>query len=259
MKIMRLTNFISAMVLKSILVLCCITNCNTVGAQNKFNNYIAPVLLAPTAFPDSFYVEFTWKTFDTFLPAHQIFNIESPDINLLNACIFYHTNLYRKKMKKQPLSFSPELRNAALFHAMQMNAKNFYRHENPHEKLMRTVEQRARYFEFKNNYVGENINKEFVLDYQEGKPFIKSDGMYFYTWGNNEVIGSLSYFELAKRIVQSWIQSTEHKKNMLDKMYHNMGCAAVVEQKSLTGKDIPKVIAVQNFGGEIPFNPMLDK
>jgi uncharacterized protein YkwD len=221
--------------------------------KSNYVKIIEPILNAPTIFPDSLYTTFNWKQFETFQPAQEPVNIDNPDYHLLNAAVFYHTNAYRQKMKKPLLQFSPELRNAALHHSLQMSEKGFYNHNNPFDKKMREPVQRIRNFGLESNYYAENINKEFALDYNEGKYFDKDSlGWYYLEMGvKGAYIPMLSYFELAKRIVQSWIKSKPHQQNLLDRNFSHLGCAVVFDKKTIRNRDMPKVIATQDFAGGI--------
>jgi len=212
---------------------------------------IQPISVSATAFPDSLYKSFDWQSFEQWRPANQLFDINNPDYHLLNAAIFYYTNSYRQKMKRHTLKFSPELRNAALYHSLQMSEKGFYKHENPYDKKMREPIQRIRNFETESDYYAENINKEFVLDYSEGKFFDKDSTGWYYTMENDKYIPILSYNELAKRIVKSWIESKSHRENILDRHFTHLGCGAVIDSKTLLKNNMPKIIATQNFSGNI--------
>jgi uncharacterized protein YkwD len=230
-----------------------------VSANTNYNTYINAYLAQPTVYADSAYT--------THAP---IFNAREAaqakvapfgiiDYHLLNACIAHHTNAYRVKMKKPPLKFSKALRNAAAFHALQMNERNFYNHMNNAVKPMKTPQLRVKYFDFAGEYVGENITKTFAIGYKEGQPYDKRENTFHYTIGKQDTVPYWSYDELATHIVESWIKSPPHKKNMLDINYTHIGCAAIIETKSLGGRNMPNMLAVQNFGGDAPFNPLIEK
>jgi uncharacterized protein YkwD len=212
---------------------------------------IEPYFASPTAFPDSMYAGFNWNEFEQWDAAMQPVSLQAPDYNLLNAAIFYHTNLYRQKMKKHPLQFKSELRDAAMYHSIQMSDKGFYNHINPQNKKMREPMQRIRMFGTEANYYAENINKTFALDYKEFKTYDKDAVGYYYTLQTKEYIPTLTYNELAKRIVKGWIDSKPHRENMLGVHVTHFGCGAVLDKKSLAGRNMPEINATQNFVGGI--------
>jgi uncharacterized protein YkwD len=218
---------------------------------SEYKKYIEPYLASPTAFPDSLYTVFNWNEFEKWEAALQPVSLQSPDYNLLNAAIFYHTNVYRQKMKKKPLQFKTELRDAAMYHSIEMSEKNFYNHINPQNRKMREPMQRIRMFGTEANYYAENINKTFALDYKEFKTFDKDAGGWYYTLQAKEYITALTYNELAKRIMKGWIDSKPHRENILDVHITHLGCGAVLDKKSLTGRNMPEINSTQNFVGGI--------
>lgn len=229
------------------------------SAGNNYKTYINAYLAQQTVHPDSSYTYHT-ATFNAFEAAQaKVTPFGTIDYGLLNACIVYHTNAYRVKMKKAPLKFSKPLRNAAAFHALQMNERNFYNHMNNAVKQMKTPHQRMKYFDYTGEYTGENIALLFAIDYKEGKPYERIGNTFRYAGNKQDTVPYLSYYELAEKLVDGWIKSPPHKKNMLDANYIHIGCAAVIEAKSLTGRNMPSIYGVQNFGGDASFNPLLDK
>lgn len=220
-----------------------------INADNNYHQYISRYLQQPTAYKDLDYAPYA-ATFNAFEAAQKkVLLTDTIDYHLLNACIVFHTNVYRVKMKKKPVQFSAPLRDAAVFHAVQMNEKNFFSHTNAYNKKMKTPVQRATYFGYPNEVVGENITREFALHYKEKQPFIKEGNTFYYANLKKEVIQHYTYDELAESIVASWINSPPHKKNMLMNFYTHIGCAAIIENKSLLNDNMPMIIAVQNFGG----------
>jgi uncharacterized protein YkwD len=221
-----------------------------INAESNYKNYIGNYLLQTTFYKDTYYSSHT-STFNALEAAQKMVLLtDTIDYHLLNACIVFHTNAYRVKMKKKPLQFSVPLRDAAVFHALQMNEKNFFSHTNAHNKKMKTPAQRSKYFGYPNELVGENITREFAINYKEKQPYIKEGNTFYYANVKKEVINNYTYYQLAENIVASWINSPPHKKNMLMNFYTHIGCAAIMENQSLLNDNMPMVIAVQNFGGK---------
>jgi len=230
-----------------------------ISADNNYNTYIDGYVAQKTVYDDDVYATHS-PTFNAYEAAQtKVVPFGTIDYHLLNACIVYHTNVYRVKMKRHPLKFSKALRNAAAFHTLQMNERNFYNHMNNGLKQMKTPQLRMKYFDYPGEYVGENITKTFAMNYKEGQPYDKRENTFHYVAGKQDTVPYLSYFELAANIVDSWIKSPLHKKNMLDVNYTHIGCATIIETKSLLGRNMPNVFAVQNFGGDAPFNPLIEK
>lgn len=234
-------------------ILLCVSK--VLAQNNSYKTEITEYLNKPSVFNDSLYLDV--KSSTLLVELRKTISIEKFDIHLLNAGIFYYTNEYRIKKNKAVLQFSAELRDAALYHALQMNVKNFYNHFNPYNKKMKEPYDRMKYFGFSGEYCGENIDKAFMMNYIDGKPY---DGdfktkQFYYITDKKESITFFTYQELAQNIVDDWIASKPHQKNMLDANYLYLGCAVMIDNKSLITRDLPRIYAVQNFGGEKGNNP----
>lgn len=222
------------------------------SGNEKYKLYINSYKLSTGNFPDTLYHNEIFDVADLKLKAKKKIYPYSPvDYQLLNACIFYYTQLHREKLKKKLLQFHPLLRDAAAYHALQMSEKKFYSHENKTEKKMKTPQQRIFNFGVESEFSGENITKVFAINYIEGKPYEKDKNHFYYAPNINDTIPFHTYSSLAEKIVQSWINSPPHNKNMLLKDYTYLGCASVIEAASLENKKIPNILAVQNFAGNI--------
>jgi uncharacterized protein YkwD len=108
-------------------ILLCVSS--VLAQNNSYKTEITEYLNKPSVFNDSLYLDVKSRTL--LIELSKTISIEKFDIHLLNAGIFYYTNEYRIKKNKAVLQFSAELRDAALYHALQMNVKNFYNHFNP--------------------------------------------------------------------------------------------------------------------------------
>ncbi len=177
-----------------------------------------------TAFPDNQFSAINWEEFAILEEANQKFNSENPDYGLLNACVVYYTNLYRTSKGKQPLRFVPELRDAAAFHSHEMMNRKFFDHYHPGNSKYRRPLDRATRFGYKGGSVGENI----AILYHSKEP---------------------TYLELGEEIVQTWIDSKPHRKNLLDFGYHSIGHGFAVHKKVQRGGSLVTVWATQVFGG----------
>lgn len=112
-------------------------------------------------------------------------------------------------------------------------------------------EHRIKTFGIQAEAYAENITKEFILNYTEGKYFDRDSVGWYYMGKNKEYIPAMSYYELGSRIVQTWIESKEHRETMLEARLLYLGCAVVPDKSSWNNRSLPKVIAVQNFSGMI--------
>jgi len=163
-------------------------------------------------------------------------DFESPDVEILNAAIFHLTNKERKKKKRSELIFSAELGKAAQFHSEQMRDQKFYSHENAKDKEFYSLDDRIRYFGGNFRMYGENIND---IDYK-GQWRDK-----FFMLG----ITPLTYGDLAKKIVRSWMSSSGHRANILDLDFKFLGCGTALPINPHKRKKYIYIYSTQDFGG----------
>ena len=71
----------------------------------------------------------------------------------------------------------------------------------------------------------------------------------FYHHHNGNQIRELTYAELAKKIVQSWMNSPGHKTNILEKEYTFLGVGISIIENPYNKDELPFVLATQLFGG----------
>lgn len=123
-------------------------------------------------------------------------NIDYP---LLNAAIFYATNLQRTKYKKTPFIFSKYLTKAAQDHSEDMVEYNFYSHTSK-VKGKKTMSDRLKLVGISNAFLAENIFNFFLK--------------------------SPTYWSLAQGLVNGWMESKGHRANILNKNYEYLGCGS---------------------------------
>lgn len=162
---------------------------------------------------------------------------------LLAAAIFHQTNLQRKS--KDQLKYNKQLADAAQYHSDQMEEKHFFDHNNRANKEMKTPVKRAEYFGFPSTFVGENIIEEIALSYKDNSSYNYKEGNY-YNENYSKQLNVLTYKTLAEKIVNSWMHSSGHRQNILNKEYQLLGIGVRLEE--FKPGEIPMVIATQVFG-----------
>ena len=208
-----------------------------------------------TLFTDDMYAQYDHESFLASGMANVVVDYHDPDYGLMNAAVFYHTNKYRISKGKQALAFSAALRDAAVYHSLRMVEQGFYDHTNRRIGSMRTVVERAQYFGYPNGFVGENIDKEFFIDYRSGtnySPRMENGHMQYYAIKGDALVPLpiLTYDQLAENLLTEWINSAGHRKNMLMSEYKYLGLGLIPDFQNLDKQQIPEVLATQVFGGE---------
>lgn len=205
-------------------------------------------------FPDDYYTQFNWETFEQWESVNQKIDAANVDYSLLQAAIFYYTNQYRSSRKLKPVAYQPALGSAAICHAKDMGEKGFYDHVNKYDRSMRTAMDRAKRFGFLGS-IGENLALEFLLDYKPESKYwyeLTSSGFRYYygdSGTNKGYVPAHTYLSLGKSIVKAWINSPGHRSNLLHKDFKYLGVGVYLEPKSQGNKNIPRIYATQVFGG----------
>ncbi len=141
-------------------------------------------------------------------------NVDSIDLHLLNACLFYATNKVRIMHNVSPLEMDNRLLKAAILHSNQMAIHHFFDHQNPYNIKLKTLKDRLKICGIDaEKEIGENCHME-LLDVTE-----------------------LTYIDLAQSVIESLYHSTPHRKNMMRKNFQFSGVGAAI-QKNKKGETI---------------------
>lgn len=171
-------------------------------------------------FATQVYQEHTVATFYKLKEINMPVNIDSLDIHLLNACLFFATNKLRLLHHKQALKIDFNLKNAAAIHSFQMSTYHFFAHNHPYNSKLKTSAQRLKLCGITTaEAIGENCHK-------------------------TSIYADLTYLELAQQVIESFYQSPAHKQNLLNAQFRYLACAAAIEFPNTDNADI---IVTQDF------------
>ena len=168
---------------------------------------------------NTFYNKYDASKFQKLEIVNQLIDPNNIDYELFNAAIFYCTNIQRVKHRKKPFIHSIALEEAAQSHSKDMVTHSFYSHKSP-VKGKRTMTDRLSFVGINNGYSAENIFDNF-----EKNP---------------------TYWSLASKLVDGWMKSSGHRRNILNEKYNYLGCG-VYYYENLEWKDYFWVKATQNF------------
>jgi len=204
------------------------------------------------AWDDSYYATFTTSKFTVYKPVNQEINFKKVDARLLSAAIFYETNWRRLKHRLKPLAYSPALRRAAFGHSKDMVEKDFHGHVNPDDPKKRTLVQRLKRVGISRCHMSENVafvpgRRYPIISRKPGSGQIQVDP--------NNTPKPHTYASFARQLLDGWMLSPPHRKNVLSTSMRYLGCAAVYCPHQLLterGKVIPLDYfkATQNFASQ---------
>ncbi len=131
----------------------------------------------------------------------QEYDVKNPDITLLDAAIFFATNEQRAKKRLTIMKYHKTCEITAYNHSKKMVKDDFFSHTNKDRKRKSPTE-RAILAGIKNPSAwGENIAYNYASE------------------GDN-------YLDIADKLLDQWMHSKGHKKNILHKTNVYFGCGA---------------------------------
>jgi uncharacterized protein YkwD len=179
---------------------------------------------------------------------HRAIDFKNIDYPLIQAALFTLTNEERIKHGLKPFQISKEAESSASGHAQDMVTYNFYSHTSP-IRFKRTLRDRLNRSGINPKNIGENICSTFGLQYESGKKVSKPQRpgeFYYLNTTKSELIPPHTYLSFAKSVVKLWMDSPNHRQNILNPSFTHLGCgASVYFEKSFYG--MPYFMAVQNF------------
>ena len=173
------------------------------------------------------------------LPAagRQQIDTDQIDFPLLAAVIFAESNRQRRLHRLNSLIYLPELETISTLHAKDMVLHQFFDHVNPVESLKRTVADRLDLVDLAATFYAENIARTFALQIDlnsENNPHrtevypLSTPGQFSLT-ANGPPIPPHTYSSFAQDLVESWMESPTHRRNLLDTQARYLGCGCAQE------------------------------
>ncbi len=195
---------------------------------------------------NSSYRRLDLSTFRKDAGFNQSIDFDHVDIARIDAAVFFVTNEQRVKHRLSPVSYLPDLEAMAVMHSEDMYKKDFFSHENPYEKRKRTPEDRAKIAGILNPFIAENIAQVFGLQYTSDTDVtIRGPGKFSYK-PSGDLIPPHTYLSFADMLVNEWMNSPGHRKNILSKDAVQLGCGVYL-YRDKKFNDMPTFKATQNF------------
>jgi uncharacterized protein YkwD len=165
------------------------------------------------------------------LPAvRQTIDADAVNDDLLDAAVFHETNRRRLQQKLPTLKYDEKARAAARFQSRDMAKGGFVDHENPDPKK-KTMSDRARLAGLRPQLLAENVASTFGRRYKSGQPFYsrEENGRKVYSSEpDGPPIPMHSYLSFAEALLDSWMKSPGHRKNILHSDVEYLGCACAL-------------------------------
>jgi len=159
------------------------------------------------------YAEYTSQSFIQLADFNGPIDLSAVDVDMIEAGVFYLSNIYREQKGKSVLTYNENLSDAAYLHSVQMEKYNFFNHVNRKNRILGTLEKRVLYAGYSNfQTIAENI---------------------FYGYIDLSKIGT--YKELCSFIVDNFVASKEHRLNILSNDIKEGGNGIFFESNAKNG------------------------
>ena len=200
-----------------------------------------------------YYNNYSVESFGHIKDMHQQIPRTNLNEELLNAAVFWHTNIERKRYGLKQLQYHPKLEQMATTHSYQMRKYSFFDHENNFETRYHTLTDRLESvkddaFHGFNSY-GENIAEYPTIPSNLSISFSPFRGVQHMYGPDGKEILPYSYYEMAQRVVDGWMHSPGHRKNILNPDFLFLGCGCAAFETNSNGPSVTYLKLTQNFGG----------
>lgn len=164
------------------------------------------------------------------------------DYDRLAASCLLASNEARIANGAKAVSHHPKLELTSRKYAISMSRDQFFAHEHPSDPSQRTPEIRARKSKITNPFIAENLALIQGYPVPNATPvFVREGG--FSISANGPIIKPHTYRSVAKYVVQGWLDSPGHRRNLLSGDAVQLGCAAALTSQG----EMPMFLFVQNF------------
>ena len=166
-------------------------------------------------------------SFSKLPQARQVIDPDAVNFDLLDAAVFHETNRRRQQQRLSALKYDERARAAAQMQSRDMAKGGFLDHENP-DPTKKTMNDRAKLAGLRPRALAENVASTFGRRYKSGQPFYSREesGRKIYSaQPDGPPIPMHTYLSFAEALVDSWMKSPGHRKNILHSDVEYVGCA----------------------------------
>ena len=170
------------------------------------------------------------KSFAKLRQAQQPVDPDAVNYDLLDAAVFHETNRRREQQRLPLLKHDENARAAARMQSRDMAKGAFVDHENPDPKK-KTMTERAKLAGLRPRVLAENVASSFGRRYKSGQPFYsrEENGRKIYSSEpDSPPIPMHTYLSFAEALLDSWMKSPGHRKNILHGDVEYLGCACAL-------------------------------
>lgn len=179
----------------------------------------------------AWFTNYTADAFRELKAAREEIQPEQINHDLIDAAVFHETNRRRKEHAFPALAYDTKAREAAAIQSRAMAKHGFVGHGNPFNSELRTAMQRAQKAGLEPQVLAENVASAFARNYDGGELFyvrIEDGQQIFSKEPGGPPIRMRTYIEFADALLDDWMSSPGHRKNILDNAVEYLGAACAV-------------------------------
>lgn len=193
-----------------------------------------------------YYTGYTSENFRSDKRYSELLDLGHPDLQRLQAVLYFLTNEVRVKYKLAPLEYSKQLEATAHMHAEDMVKHQFFSHMNTLTPAKYSPNDRARLNKISNPFLAENIIEGYGLQYTSKRTvYLRGKGNFSYK-PDGALLGPHTYLSLGEALIDGWMNSKDHRKNILSTNALQLGCG-IYFYTDTEFNDMPSCKAVQDF------------
>lgn len=178
--------------------------------------------------------------------AQRAINPNSPNLTTFSASVRYYANIQRCRLGLSAFKADTGLFNAATIHSNYMASTGSLSHKS-NIRGYRSLKERMRSSKVSMRTAGENIGQNFLFVLGGKSISLASRGRCQFTYSDTgAVVPQHSYASLANELVNSWMASSQHRKNLTNRRFNRMEASfGYTPDESTCGF----IYASQNFAG----------
>lgn len=177
----------------------------------------------------------------------------NPNNALIDAALFHLTNDQRVIYKLPKFNYSFSLHKATNGHTDAMINQDFYNHENPYSPANKKLTDRIFLYTWEFKEMAENIAQYDILGGKDERYCFEiprnSQDYVFLDCQSKKPLPMRTYGELARSVVNGWMNSPHHRENILNPRLKSLACSGRISKNPYKTKRGPFARLTQDFGG----------
>lgn len=218
--------------------------------------YLFLILIIPNillAQRDSLFYKMSAIDFMKLPQVNMSIDAKNPNNSLLDAALFHLTNEQRIKFNLPKFVYSYSLHKATIDHSEAMINLDFYNHENPYNPATRKMIDRIFLYTREFREMAENIAQQDILGGNEDKYCFEipknGQDFVFINCQTKKPLSLRTYAEVARSVVNGWMNSPHHRENILNPRLKALGCSGRISKGIFKTRQSPFTRLTQDFGG----------